>query len=169
MQVSFKGAPLHTVGQLPDVGSTAPAFTLTKTDLNNITLKELAGNNIVLNIFISIDTPVCASSVRKFNESILKLNSTKALCISQDLPFAHQRFCAAEGLNHVIPVSSFRNPEFGKDYGVTLTDGPVAGLLARAIVIIDANQKVIYTEQVSELTNEPNYEAALKILSDNKI
>ena len=165
MQVFFKGVPLHTIGQLPRIGETAPDFTLTKTDLNNINLKELVGSHIVLNIFISIDTSVCAASVRKFNESISSLNNIKVLCISQDLPFAHQRFCAAEGLENVIPASSFRNPEFGKNYGVTLTDGPLSGLLARAIVIIDRNQKVIYTEQVSELTDEPDYEAAIKVLS----
>jgi len=164
MQVFFKGAPLQTIGQLPKNGTNAPDFTLTKTDLTALTLKELAGNNIVLNIFISIDTAVCAASVRKFNEALSQVNNTKVLCVSQDLPFAHQRFCAAEGLNQVIPVSSFRNPEFGKNYGVTITDGPLAGLLARAIVIIDQNQKVIYTEQISELTHEPNYEAALKVL-----
>ncbi len=166
MQVFFKGTPLQTTGQLPEVGSVAPDFTLVKTDLNNITLKELRGKNIILNIFISIDTAVCATSVRKFNETVSKLNNTVVLCISQDLPFAQQRFCGAEELLNVIPVSTFRTPEFGKNYGVTLMDGPLANLLARAIVIIDPNQKVIYTEQVSELTNEPDYNNALKALSN---
>jgi thiol peroxidase len=170
MQVFFKGSPLQTIGQLPTIGALAPNFTLTKTDLSNITLKEFSEKkeHVILNIFISIDTAVCAISVRKFNEAASNFNNTTVLCVSQDLPFAHKRFCATEKLERVIPVSSFRNPEFGKDYGVTITNGPLKNLLARAIIIIAPNQKVIYTEQVFELTHEPDYATALKALVENK-
>ncbi|HEV2523643.1 MAG TPA: thiol peroxidase [Gammaproteobacteria bacterium] len=163
MDITFKGAPVHTIGALPIIGATAPDFTLVKTDFSILTLKELAGKNIVLNIFLSIDTAVCAHSVTKFNSALDKLENTLVLCVSMDLPFALERFCAAENLKHVIPVSAFRNPEFGRDYGVILTDGTLKGLLSRAIVVIDPNQKIKYIEQVSELTNKPNYDAVLKL------
>jgi len=165
MQVTLKGAPVHTIGHLPSTGSTAPDFTLTKIDFTNINLKEFSGKNVVLNIFLSVDTSVCAQSVTKFNEDLSNMKNTIVLCVSMDLPFALQRFCSAENLNNVIPVSAFRNPEFGKNYGVTLTDGPLANLLSRAIVVIDTKQKIIYTEQVPELTDKPNYEKVLELLS----
>lgn len=161
MQVTFQGKPVNTVGALPSVGSNAPELTLVKTDLSLIHLKDLKGQNVILNIFISIDTSVCALSVRKFNEEAAKLPNTTILCVSMDLPFAHKRFCAAEHLEKVIPVSAFRNPEFGKNYGVTISEGPLSQLLSRAIVIIDPKGKILYTEQVAEITDEPNYQAAL--------
>lgn len=165
MDVTLKGAPVHTIGKLPTVGATAPDFSLVKVDFSNVALKDFAGKNIVLNIFLSIDTSVCAHSVTQFNETLDKLENTVVLCVSMDLPFALQRFCAAEDLKHVIPVSAFRNPEFGRDYGITLTDGSLKGLLSRAIIVIDPNQKIKYIEQVSELTNKPNYDAVLKVFS----
>ena len=164
MKITFKGSPVNTIANLPAKGTTAPDFTLVKTDLSNLSLKDLIGKNIVLNIFVSIDTSVCASSARKFNEALSKMKDTVVLCVSMDLPFALQRFCAAEGLKNVIPVSAFRS-DFGKNYGVTLIDGPLANLLSRAIVVIDSNQKVIYTEQVSEITEEPNYEAVIALFN----
>jgi thiol peroxidase len=167
MKITFKGSPINTIANLPAKGTTAPDFTLVKTDLSNIKLKDLIGKNIVLNIFVSIDTSVCASSARKFNEALSKMKDTVVLCVSMDLPFALQRFCAAEGLKNIIPVSAFRSPDFGKNYGVTIIDSALANLLSRAIVVIDANQKVIYTEQVSEMTEEPNYEAVIALFNKN--
>jgi thiol peroxidase len=137
---------------------------VTKTDLSEISFADLKGKNIILNIFPSIDTPTCAMSVRKFNESANKLNNTVILCVSADLPFAQKRFCGAENLTNVMPVSVFRHPEFGKNYGVTLVDGPLAGLLSRVVVIIDAAGNITYTQQVAEITEEPNYPAALAAL-----
>ena len=163
--ITLKGNPIHTIGTLPAVGSTAPDFTLTKTDLSDITLKTYAGKKVVLNIFPSLDTPTCATSVRHFNEAASKLNNTAILCISADLPFAQNRFCGAEGLTNVIPVSTFRHSEFGKNYGVTITDGPIAGLLSRAVVVLDETGKVLYTQQVPEIADEPNYADALKALA----
>lgn len=164
MEITLKGAPIHTIGNLPSIGSQAPDFTLVKSDLSTLSLNDFTGKNIVLNIFVSIDTPTCATSVRKFNENLSKLTNTVVLCVSMDLPFALQRFCGAENLNNVIPASAFRNTDFGKNYGVTLADSPLAGLLSRAVVVIDPNQKVIYVEQVAEITAEPNYEAVSKAL-----
>lgn len=164
MLITLKGAPVHTIGNLPPLGSKAPEFTLVKTDFTPIQLKELAGKNVVLNIFLSVDTAVCAHSVAKFNETVSHMKNTVILCVSMDLPVALQRFCAAENLQNVLPVSAFRNPEFGKMYGVTLIDGPFANLLARAIVVIDDKQNVIYTEQVTELTEKPNYQKVLELL-----
>jgi thioredoxin-dependent peroxiredoxin len=165
MEVTLKGSPVHTLGQLPNMGVIAPEFTLVKTDFSDLNLKEFKGKNLVLNIFLSIDTPVCANSVAKFNQALDKLKDTEVLCVSMDLPFALERFCSAKNLKHVIPVSAFRNPAFGRDYGVTLSDGNLKGLLSRAIVVIDPNQKIKYIEQVPELTHEPNYEAVLKIFN----
>lgn len=164
MEITHNGTPVHTMGHLPAIGTQAPDFTLVKTDLSLLHLKDFAGKNIILNLFISLDTGVCANSVRKFNERASALNNTVVLCVSMDLPFALQRFCGAENLKQVIPVSAFRNPEFGQRYGVTLVDGALAGLFSRAVVIIDPAQKILYTEQVSELTSEPNYDAALKAI-----
>ncbi|MDR3629805.1 MAG: thiol peroxidase [Desulfocapsaceae bacterium] len=160
-RITLKGNPFSTSGNLPVINQTAPSFSLTKSDLSECSLKTLRGKTVVLNIFPSIDTPVCASSVRRFNEAASSLDNTLVLCISADLPFAHSRFCEVEGLENVIPLSIFRSPAFGADYGLTITDGPLAGLLARAVVIIDANGKVTYTELVPEIAQEPDYAAAL--------
>jgi thiol peroxidase len=165
-QITLKGNPIRTIGSLPAVGSQAVDFTLTKTDLSEINLKkDLTGKTVVLNIFPSVDTPTCANSVRKFNQTAESLHdNTVVLCVSADLPFAMSRFCGAEDLHHVMPVSEFRHKEFGDQYGLRITDGPIAGLLSRAIIIIDSTGKVIYTEQVGEIAHEPNYEAALNVL-----
>jgi thioredoxin-dependent peroxiredoxin len=162
--VALKGKPVETIGSLPEVGTQAPSFTLTKTDLSQIRDQDLRGKRVVLNIFPSVGTPTCAASVRRFNVEASKLNNTVVLCVSKDLPFAHQRFCAAEGLKNVISVSDFRSPEFGEDYGVTITSGPLQGLLSRAVVVLDQNGKVVYTEQVGEIANEPDYSKALAAL-----
>jgi thiol peroxidase len=162
--ITLMGNPVQTMGTLPEVGNNAPDFTLTKTDLSDITLKECLGKKIILNIFPSVDTPTCAASVRHFNETANKLNNVLILCVSADLPFAQKRFCGAENLTRVLPVSSFRHPEFGKHYGVTIVNGPIAGLLSRAIVVLDEKGKVIYTQQVPEISEEPDYQAVLAVL-----
>ncbi len=163
-KITLKGNAIETIGTLPAKASAAPNFTLVKTDLSEVTLADYKGKKIVLNIFPSIDTPVCATSVRQFNKTAGELTNTVVLCISADLPFAHTRFCETDGLKNVESLSVFRSNAFGKDYGVTITTGPIAGLLSRAIVIIDADGKVIYTEQVPEIAQEPNYDAALAAL-----
>lgn len=163
-QISLQGNPIDTAGNLPAVNTQAPAFTLTKTDLSDGKLQDYAGKTVVLNIFPSIDTSVCAASVRRFNKEAGELKDTVVLCVSADLPFAHQRFCEGEGLKNVIPLSCFRAPDFGKDYGVTILSPPLSGLLSRAIVVIDAKGKIVYTQQVPEITQEPDYEAALAFL-----
>jgi thiol peroxidase len=163
--ITFKGSPIHTAGKLPTKGSKADSFTLTKTNLEEVTLNDFAGKKVILNIFPSIDTPTCATSVRKFNAEAGALDNTVVLCVSLDLPFAQARFCGAEGLDKVIPVSAFRHPEFAEKYGVKIIDSPLAGLFSRAIVIINAEQNVIYTEQVAEIADEPNYAAALAALA----
>lgn len=163
-KITLKGNAIETIGELPAKGSVAPNFTLVKTDLSEVTLADYKGKKVVLNIFPSIDTPVCAASVRHFNKVAGETANTAVLCISADLPFAHTRFCETDGLKNVDSLSVFRSPAFGKDYGVTITTGPIAGLLSRAIVIIDADGKVSYTEQVPEITQEPNYDAALAAL-----
>ncbi len=162
--VTLKGKPFHTVGELPKTGSQAPDFELVKTDLSRVTLKDFKGSRLVLNIFPSIDTPTCAMSVRTFNKDASSLNNTKVLCISKDLPFAQSRFCGAEGIDNVITLSDFESGKFGQDYGLTLAEGPLKGLHSRAVVVIDENGKVIYTQQVSEIADEPNYEKALASL-----
>ena len=163
-QITLKGNPIHTSGELPMAGGVAPTFTLVKTDLSEATLKDFAGRRLVLNIFPSLDTPTCATSVRKFNALASSTPNTTVLCVSADLPFAAKRFCSTEGLENVVPASSFRNAEFGSAYGVALVDGPLHGLLARAILVLDAKGKVLHTELVPEIANEPNYEAALAVL-----
>lgn len=163
-KITLKGNPWNTFGELPKTGTKAPNFKLTKNDLVNVTLEDFKGKKVVLNIFPSIDTPVCATSVKKFNERAGTLKNTVVLCISQDLPFAHKRFCSAERIEKVIPASAFRDPNFGKAYGVAITDGPLAGLFARAIAVIDETGKIAYTELVPEIAQEPNYEACLKQL-----
>ena len=160
-KITFKGNPVATSGDLPKVGSQAPAFTLTKNDLSAVSTKDLAGKNVVLNIFPSIDTGVCATSVRTFHQKAATLPNTIVLCVSKDLPFAMKRFCGAEGIEKVVTASAFRGPDFGKDYGVTMTDGPLAGLFARAVVVLDARGKVVHTELVPEIAQEPNYEKAI--------
>ena len=162
--ITFQGNPVETIGTLPSVGNKAPAFTLTKTDLTDATLNDYAGKRIVMNIFPSIDTPVCAITVHHFNDEASKLDNVVILCISADLPFAQQRYCAAEGLENVVPLSLFRSPAFGKDYGATIAEGPLAGLMSRAVVIIDESGTVIHTQQVSEIADEPDYDAALTVL-----
>jgi thioredoxin-dependent peroxiredoxin len=164
-KITLKGTPIDTIGNLPKVGEKAPDFTLTKRDLSETSLDDYTGKRIVLNIFPSIDTQVCATSVRRFNVEASKLENSVVLCVSADLPFAHERFCGAEGIDDVLSLSCFRSEAFGKDYGVIITSGPLTGLLSRAVVIIDESGKVVYTEQVPEITQEPNYEAALAILS----
>jgi len=160
-QITMKGNPVQTAGDLPAVGSKAPAFTLTGGDLSDASLADWAGKTVVLNVFISLDTSTCAASVRRFNTEAAGLDDTVVLCISADLPFAQARFCGAEGLENVISLSAFRSPAFGADYGLTITDGALAGLLSRAVVVIDGAGKVTYTEQVMEASEEPDYEAAL--------
>lgn len=162
-EITLKGSPVHTSGELPAVGSTAPEFQLTDTDLQEKSSSDYKGRKVILNIFPSIDTGTCAASTRKFNEAASGLDNTEVLCISNDLPFAMGRFCAAEGLNNVDTLSGFRS-SFGNDYGVTMTDSPLKNLLSRAVVTLDENGKVLYTEQVPEIVNEPDYEAALNSL-----
>ena len=159
----FHGEPANTVGELPAVGSAAPAFSLTAADLSDLTSESLAGKRVVLNIFPSIDTGVCAASVREFNKRAASLDNTAVVCVSADLPFAASRFCAAEGIDDVLVGSSFRS-SFGKDYGVTLVDTPLAGLLARAVVVLDADGTVLHEELVADMANEPNYDAAVAVL-----
>ncbi|MFV1956225.1 MAG: thiol peroxidase [bacterium] len=160
-QITLKGNPINTVGDLPEVGTQAPDFMLTANDLSDVVLDDYAGKKLVLNIFPSLDTDVCAASVRKFNEEAGGLSNTEVLCISKDLPFAQSRFCGAEGLDNVTTLSCFRYRTFGDNYGVRIADGPIAGLMSRAIVVIDEDGKVIYREQVPEITQEPDYESAL--------
>ncbi|MBI5122054.1 MAG: thiol peroxidase [Rhodospirillales bacterium] len=158
--VTLKGNPINTNGQLPAKGSAAPDFKLVNIDLADVSLKDLAGKTVVLNIFPSIDTPVCAASVRRFNSELSKLGSAVVLCASADLPFAHKRFCGAEGLDRVSSVSDIRDKDFGNRYGVKIIDGPLAGLLARAVVVIK-DGKVAYAQLVPEITQEPDYDAAI--------
>jgi thiol peroxidase len=163
--VKFQDKPVHVDGSFPAVGSHAPAFHLVGGDLADVTLASFAGKRKVLNIFPSVDTPVCAASVRRFNELAAKMTDTVVLCISADLPFAQGRFCGAEGLKNVKTLSAMRGREFLRDYGVAIADGPLAGVAARAVVVLDAQDKVIHAELVGEITHEPNYDAALKALA----
>ncbi|MDX1800375.1 MAG: thiol peroxidase [Marinobacter sp.] len=162
--ITRRGTSINTVGELPAIGQPAPTARFTATDLSDLSLADLTGKTVILNIFPSIDTPTCAKSVRQFNAAASELANTVVLCVSADLPFAQARFCGAEGLDNVRPASTFRHPEFGTDYGVTMTDGPLQGLLSRAIVVIDAEGIVRHTEQVPEIAQEPDYEAALAAL-----
>ncbi|WP_020407614.1 thiol peroxidase [Hahella ganghwensis] len=159
--ITLKGNPIQTIGELPETGSKAPAFSLVKSDLSDATLEQYAGSKLVLNIFPSVDTPTCATSVRKFNEKASAVPNTKVLCVSADLPFAFGRFCGAEGISNVETASVFRSPDFGRDYGVLITSGPLTGVLSRAVVVIDESGNVIHTEQVAEIADEPDYDAAL--------
>lgn len=162
--ITLGGNPVKTSGELPQNGTAAPQFTLTGTDLSSVSLSDFKGTKLVLNIFPSIDTGTCATSVRKFNEKASSLENTKVLCISRDLPFAQKRFCGAEGIENVISLSDFKDGSFGNSYGLTIADGPLAGLHSRAVVVVDENGNVKYTEQVSEIADEPNYENALAAL-----
>ena len=162
--ITFKGSPIHTLGDLPRVGSVAPDFNLVKADLSEAKLADYKGKKVVLNIFPSIDTGVCAASVRRFNKEASGHKDVTMLCISRDLPFAQARFCGAEGLNNVVTLSEFRNELFSQSYGVLIEDGPLAGLMSRAVVVVDGAGKVIHAEQVPEIAQEPDYEAALKVL-----
>lgn len=162
--ITLKGNPIHTHSELPKTGSQAPDFNLTRSDLTDMNLKDFAGQRVILNIFPSLDTSVCATSVRKFNQEAAGLTNTVILGVSKDLPFAHKRFCTAEGIDKVVSASVLRNDAFGKDYGVLITDGPMAGLMSRAVVVIDEKGKILYTEQVQEITQEPDYQKALAVL-----
>lgn len=160
-KITLKGNPIKTIGKLPKVGKKAPKFKLVKTDLSTGRLKDFRGKKVILNITPSIDTGICAASMRKFNETAASLDNTVIIHVSKDLPFAHSRFCAAEGIENVIPMSDFIKGKFGKKYKVTIKNGPMKGLLSRSIVVIDEVGRVIYTEQVPEIAQEPDYEAAL--------
>nr|WP_314895713.1 thiol peroxidase [uncultured Flavobacterium sp.] len=162
--ITLKGNPINTSGELPTVGSKISDFKLVKNDLSVASLGDFAGKKLVLNIFPSIDTGTCAASVRKFNESASKLKNTNVLCISRDLPFAQNRFCGAEGLENVINLSDFQAGDFGKTNGLEIVNGPLAGLHSRAIIVVDENGTITHTEQVGEIADEPNYEAALAVL-----
>jgi thiol peroxidase len=163
-QFKLKGNPFHTTGELPAVGSPAPAFQATGADLAPVALADHAGKRVVVNIFPSIDTDVCAASVRRFNAEASGLDGTVVLCISMDLPFALKRFCGAEGLNDVVTASDFRDGQFGRAYGVRIADGPLAGLLARSVVVVGADGKVLHSQLAPETVEEPDYEAALAVL-----
>ena len=162
--ITFRGTPANTVGNLPAVGAAAPAFTLTAADLSDKTLADFAGKRKVLNIFPSIDTGVCAQSVRTFNQRAAALQNAVVLCVSADLPFALSRFCGAEGIDNVVTLSSFRSG-FAQDYGVAIADSPLRGLTARSVLVLDENNRVIYAQLVPEIKNEPDYDAALAALA----
>lgn len=162
--ITLGGNPVNTNGELPKVGTKATDFSMIQTDLSTATLATFAGSRVVLNIFPSVDTGTCAASVRTFNEKASQLANTKVLCISRDLPFAQKRFCGAEGLENVINLSDFNTGSFGKNYGLEIVDGPLAGLHSRVVIVLDENGTILHTEQVSEIANEPNYEAALAVL-----
>jgi len=160
-QITLKGNPIHTNGDLPKVGAKAPDFKLTPGDLKDVTLADYKGKKKILNIVPSLDTPTCATSTRKFNESAGKLANTVVLVVSADLPFAAKRFCTTEGLQNVVPLSFMRDKNFAKDYGVLIQDGPLAGISGRAVVVIGADDKVVYTQLVPEIGQEPDYDKAL--------
>lgn len=163
-QVAFQGQAINLTGQFPQAGTQAPEFTLCGAELNEVTLETLKGKKTVLNIFPSVDTPVCAASVREFNKKVTEVNDAAVVCISADLPFAMARFCGAEGIENVQSASFFRSPEFAEAYGVKLAEGPLAGLAARAVVVLDEEGRVIHSELVSEITDVPNYDAAMEAL-----
>ena len=163
-EITLGGNPIHTLGELPAIGTKAPDFSLTANDLSVKRLTDFSGKKVILNIFPSLDTSTCATSVRTFNEKASSLDNTVVICVSRDLPFAQSRFCGTEGLKNVITLSDFANGSFGKDYALEITDGPMAYLHSRAIVVIDENGTISYTEQVGEIADEPNYEAAISSL-----
>lgn len=163
-QTALRGNPVNTSGDLPAVGAPIPAFALTGSDLGAVAAGDFSGQRLILNIFPSVDTPTCASSVRTFNEKASSMDNTSVLCVSADLPFAQGRFCGAEGLENVKTASTFRNPEFMADYGVGMVDGPLSGLCARAVVVVDESGSVVHTELVPEIADEPDYDAAIAAL-----
>ncbi|WP_440881278.1 thiol peroxidase [Tenacibaculum sp. C7A-26P2] len=162
--ISLQGNAVKTIGNLPTLNEKAPDFTLTASDLSDKKLSSFAGNKIVLNIFPSVDTGTCATSVREFNKKAASLDNTKVICISKDLPFAQARFCGAEGIENVVMLSDFKDGNFGKTYGLEIIDGALKGLHSRCVVVINENGNIVYTEQVGEIVDEPNYEEALKAL-----
>jgi thiol peroxidase len=164
--ITLGGTPVNTRGELPKIDTTAPDFKLTKDDLSSATLSDYKGKKVVMNIFPSVDTGVCAASIRQFNQEAAELDNTVVLCISKDLPFAQKRFCGAEGIANVEMLSDFKTGQFGKDYNVEFADGGFQGLLSRSVVVLDENGTVRYTEQVPETGEEPNYKAALEALMD---
>ncbi len=163
-QITIKDKKINTYGRLPEIGEKAPHFELVRSDLSNATLKDFKGKRVIMNIFPSVDTHVCATSVRNFNERASKLNNSEILCISRDLPFAQKRFLDDEGLKNITNLSDFRQGDFGKDYGVEMIDGPWAGLLSRVVIVLDEEGKVLHTQQVPDIDEEPDYLAALKSL-----
>lgn len=163
--IYFKGQPCHTYGTLPRVGEKAPCFTLVRPDLTEVHCSDFRGKRVVLNIFPSLDTAVCAASVRRFNQEAAKLKNTAVLCVSMDLPFAAGRFCTAEGIENVTVASAFRSPVFAQKYGLQMVDGPLAGLLARAVIVLDEDRNVIYSDLVEEITEEPKHEEAIEVLT----
>lgn len=162
--IYFKGTPCHTFGTVPSAGADAPCFHLAGIGLEQVQCTDFKGKKVVLNIFPSLDTEVCAASVRRFNKEAASLSDTAVICVSMDLPFAMGRFCTVEGIENVIFASAFRSPLFGQKFGVQLCDGPLAGLLARAVIIIDTDRKIAYSQLVNEITDEPDYESALRVL-----
>ncbi len=162
--ITLGGNPINTTGELPKTGTAAPDFKLVQNDLSTVSLSDYSGSKLVLNIFPSVDTGTCAASVRKFNEKASTLQNTKVLCISRDLPFAQKRFCGAEGLENVINLSDFKDGSFGKNYGLEIANGPLAGLHSRVVIVIDEKGTITHTEQVAEIADEPNYDAALSAL-----
>lgn len=162
--ITLGGNPANTIGQLPQTGTQTPDFKLVNTDLAEVSLSDFAGSCVILNVFPSVDTGICATSTRKFNEKAASLNNTKVVCVSKDLPFAFKRFCGAEGIDNVVCLSDFATGDFGRDYGLTMADTALKGLHSRAVIVLDENGKVIYTEQVPDIAQEPNYEAALAVL-----
>jgi len=163
-ELTLKSMTVHTNGELPAIGTAAPKFELIKQDLSSITLSDLSGKKVLINVFPSLDTVVCAASVEEFNKHASTLDNTVVLCVSMDLPFAHKRFCESMSINGVITASDFRNRNFGRDYGLTMVDGPLGGLLARAVIVLNSEHKVTYTQLVSEVTDSSDYDAALAAL-----
>ncbi len=162
--VYFNGQECHTYGTMPTVGEVAPCYELVTKDLKDITCRDFEGKRVVLNIFPSLDTPVCAASVHRFNKEAASVDNTVVICVSMDLPFAEARFCAANGIDNCVVASAFRSPMFAQKYGVQLVDGPLSGLLARAVLVLDTDRRVIYRQLVDDITHEPDYEAALSVL-----
>lgn len=162
--IYFQGNPCHTYGNIPAVGSKAPSFTLVNADLKEVRCSDYSGKRIVLNIFPCLDTPVCAASVRRFNVDASKMENTQVICVSMDLPFAQKRFCTAEGIDKLEVTSAFRSPTFAQEYGLQIVDGPLAGLLARAVIVLDEDRNVIFSDLVEEITHEPDYEGAISVL-----
>lgn len=162
--IFFKGTPCHTYGNIPAVGTKAPAFSLVTKSLDDIQLSDYEGRRVILNVFPSLDTPVCAASVRRFNEEASRLDNTTVICVSMDLPFAQSRFCTAEGIDRLVVASAFRSPVFAQNYGLQIVDGPLSGLLARAVLVLDEKHNIIFSDLVQEITDEPDYKAALSVL-----